>query len=93
MELNLKTFAVLIYVIALSYPPSIYAGEIYPQAFNIKDQSHPFKAVVESEHPTKRISRHAFEGYGIGVGYPYVGERAALPSNSAIFRLIVEQEN
>lgn len=93
MKVNMRTVATLIYIIALSNVPSIFAEETYPQTFNIKDPSHRIQAtndlVVENEQPFKRTSRHAFGGYGIDDEYPYVGEKAALPSKLIIFHLIV----
>lgn len=67
-----------IVVIALCNSLSIFAEQIYQQTFS-DDALHPIQEtindlVVENEHPAKRISRHAFGGYGTGIGYP------ALPS-------------
>lgn len=62
---------------------AVLAKEIYSLKVN-KTDLEPIDAkndiILEKGNIYKRTLRQTFGGYGIGVGHPYISERAPLPS-------------
>lgn len=75
----------IVCIIALSNSFLIFAEEIYQQKFNKKPKL--IEGIAENnQHLSKRVIRHAFGGYGYGLGYPpRVDEIATQPSKNNSF--------
>lgn len=80
----MRTFFTIVYIVVLGNLFLTRAEEIYPRKNYNDDDSHPVEttkdsvaSIVENLNSFKRLPRNAYGGYGIGVGYPYLG---AMPS-------------